>query len=233
MEEPSARSLFDRYLTAYNRLDRFLRQEMGEDRGTPFKSVVYAYLRRNPRRAKDEEALRDLAELRNVLVHSHSDAPLFQPTEAAVTMLEAAAARMENPRRAEALVGPVAMLDVGQPLTEMLALVGEKSYAQFPLYEEGVLRGILTASAVVRWLADAERGRGGTVDLDAATVGDLVPYEGRLDNWACVRRQTPLDEAASRFREDPLLVALFITKDGKPTSRIVGIITAADVAAEP
>ncbi len=71
------------------------------------------------------------------------------------------------------------------------------------------------------------------MDLDIGTVGDLVPFEKRLDRWACVRPDTPLGDAALRFREDPLLLALFITPSGKPSIKILGIITAADIAAEP
>ena len=58
---------------------------------------------------------------------------------------------------------------------------------------------------------------------------DLILSDGKASNYEFVAQDCPLIVAQSMFKENGLLEAILITKDGRPNGQLVGIIRPRDI----
>jgi predicted transcriptional regulator len=170
---------------------------------------------------------------RNHFVHAHrQDKHLAIPSELAIAELSSIRDRLLNPPK----LIPMFQMDVatctpadaiGIPTKQML----EGNFSQLPVYDGGVLIGLLTAETVARWLAS--RLGGGDGILEEETVGQVMPYQEAEPNHTLMRRDATVFEAMDAFkkftREGRSLDAIIVTTNGKKTEKPLGIVTIADM----
>jgi CBS domain-containing protein len=227
------RSRVERFLAAFNAIDRLLRERTGiHDHGASFRAVLRRFLRTQGGRGT--ERLEEYADLRNLLVHEtlEPDGWLAVPTEEVVRRIEALRDRLAGGRRAdEAFRRRVETLTPATPLSDALRLAHRTGFSQFPLLDDGRIVGLLTDRGIARWWAarvsDAE------VDLDealgAATVSDVLRADADRVTWATAAGVEPADRVLLRFVDAPALEAVLITVAGGIDEDLVGIATHLDV----
>jgi predicted transcriptional regulator len=230
----SERDRVERFLAAFNAVDRLLRERTGiQDHGVPFRSVLRRYAR-DHRGQKMADRLDDYAELRNVLVHETivPNGWLAVPTEDVVRRLEAFRDALDGGRRAdEAFRRDVATVAMDTPLREALAQAHATGFSQFPVLDDGAVAGLLTDRGVARWLAaaTARDGASGSVALEGATVADVLGADADRTTWALAARDEPAERVLARFVDAPELEAVLVTEHGKPHQGLLGIATHLDV----
>jgi predicted transcriptional regulator len=222
---------FNRFIDSYNDIDAFLRRELGVDQGPGFAEVVRRFGEKRPRFEGAKE-LRLFAELRNLAVHGQKlMLPVFEPSDAAVAQVEAIRDRLISPpvvgvafARKVQTVGP------NSRLSEVLALVRQHDFSQFPVYADDVFCGLVTENGLTRWLANHVDANDSLIDLGDHEVSEVLTHEEERQSARIVARMTPLDVVEAMFADSQILEAVIGTQNGRPKERPLGIVTRWDVA---
>lgn len=224
----------DRFLAAFNSVDRLLRERTGvADHGVPFRTVLRRFLR--DQRWRGAERLDEYAELRNLLVHEtlEPDGWLAVPSEQVVRRIEAIRDRLAGGQRADdAFKRRVATVALDTPLRDALAQAHATGFSQFPVVEDDEVVGLLTDRGLARWLAERCAASGPLVLSEAvagAAVADVLDADADRRTWDLAARDEPAERVLARFVEQPELEAVLVTQHGKAGQKLLGIATHLDV----
>jgi predicted transcriptional regulator len=226
-------ALAERFVLAYNAVDRELRKLLEADKSRSFSNLLSQLVSNMPRWRTHEELLRLAADVRNLLVHGQDSRYGYPavPTPRMVEDLEAVAGRLAAPERVvPRFQRTVTTVATGDSVDRVLRLVHEHSYSQFPVYCNSTLEGLLTENGITRWLARHVTGELSLVDLEDVSVEEiLAEQEESTTIWKSVPRAMPVDELAGLFARERLLEAVLITEHGKAEEALLGIATRWDV----
>ena len=195
-----------------------MRDEMGNARNMGFTELVRRLAQRKQLMIrKYEDDLLQLAQLRNAIVHDRIavDFVIAEPndwTVKRIQLIEQELIRPETvlPRFAKRVTG----FEQDLPLLELLKIVAEKRYSQFPLYNKGKFVALITLR---------------NIDLTNKRALDLIIQNGKYTNYHFVPAKTHIYEVEAMFREQGTLEAVLITKDGNPDGNLLGIIRPRDI----
>ena len=222
--------LIERFVTAFNRIDRYLRDLYRADDRMSFGRLVEIHLRKNPH-WRDADALRSFKSVRNVIIHER-DLPyryLFVPTRAAVEEIEQVRDRLVSPERLlPRFRRNVIRADVHDTAAKILRLVHEHHGSKFPVYEEEQFRGLLTEHGITRWLAWHTASDGTQIGLAGVTAMDMLAAEQDDRNVEFLAADATTDELIRSFSMNPSLQAVLITETGQKTERLQGLATWGD-----
>ncbi len=221
----------DLFLISFNRIEKWMRDEMGNARNMGFTELVRRLAQRKQLMIrKYEDDLLQLAQLRNAIVHDRIavDFVIAEPndwTVKRIQLIEQELIRPETvlPRFAKRVTG----FEQDLPLLELLKIVAEKRYSQFPLYNKGKFVALITLRNIGFWLA--KESQKGPVDLTNKRALDLIIQNGKYTNYHFVPAKTYIYEVEAMFREQGTLEAVLITKDGNPDGNLLGIIRPRDI----
>lgn len=228
-----SRSSGEIFLDAYARCERYLRRVTDADRGVPFGHLVREASRRDRivRRFRDD--LLEFAELRNAIVHQRVDGrPIAEPHPKIAAQFEHIADLLDAPPRlADRFARHVAVTTAATPLVESLDLMRRGDYSTLPVYDHDRFVGVLTASAIARWLTSVSPRR--SVDLSIATRDVLVHGKHADERVKFVSRRASLIDTLELFQEGVdhgvKLDALIMTETGQRDETPLGIVTPADL----
>ena len=222
--------LIERFVTAFNRIDRYLRELYHADDRLSFGRLVEIHLRKNPH-WRAAEALRSFKSVRNVIVHER-DLPyryLFVPTRAAVEEIEQVRDRLTSPEQLlPRFHRQVICLETQDTAAKLLRLVHEHHGCKFPVYEAERFRGLLTEHGITRWLAWHTAADGTQIDLSGVTALDMLNAEETDRNVEVLAANATTDELIRSFSLNPSLQAVLITETGKKNEPLQGLATWGD-----
>ena len=228
---PEQLDRIERFIAAQNAIEHYLRETLNEPNRTSYTSMLYEYARRNPSwRAR--ETLRRFAQLRNVVVHEKTRAYeyLSIPVPAVVEEIERIRDRLLNPERVyPQFKRKVLTIQLSTPLSDLLKLISEHGYSQYPVYEGRKFRGLLTENGITRWLADHIVETMSLVELADEKVEAVLLNEEARENYEFVSRHELLDEVVRKFSHNIFLEAVLITQTGRKDQRLLGMITRWDI----
>ena len=221
----------DLFLISFNRIEKWMRDEMGNARNMGFTELVRRLAQRKQLMIrKYEDDLLQLAQLRNAIVHDRIavDFVIAEPndwTVKRIQLIEQELIQPETvlPRFAKRVTG----FEQDLPLLELLKIVAEKRYSQFPLYNKGKFVALITLRNIGFWLA--KESQKGPVDLTNKRALDLIIQNGKYTNYHFVPAKTLIYEVEAMFREQGTLEAVLITKDGNPDGNLLGIVRPRDI----
>lgn len=221
--------LIERFVTAFNRIDRFLRETYHADERMSFGRLVEIHLRKNPH-WRDADALRSFKSVRNVIVHER-DLPyryLFVPTQNAVDEIEQVEQRMLSPERLlPRFRRNVVTVAAGDTAARLFEIIIQHGWAKLPVYEDGKFRGLLSEKSLAHWMARYVAAAGMKIDLSDVLVGTMLDEEnGR--NVEFMAAQATTDELIREFSLNPQLQAVLVTEHGKAEEKLLGIATWGD-----
>ena len=233
-QSSTGQSASSRFLAAYNRIERALRGLAGSPDSFP--QLIQRAAKASAAVRRYQNDLRELADLRNAIVHDSIE-PSFviaEPNERAVALIETIARRFDEPQLLiPAFARPVAGVRDDDPIETALGLMSRHGYAQFPVYDgQGKVVGLLNERAIARWCAAAIAG--GSQPAAATPVAEVLTYNQYSgSNHAFMAQTATVDDAEEAFRVGRRLEAILISATGDPGERLLGIITAADIARLP
>ena len=221
----------DLFLISFNRIEKWMRDEMGNARNMGFTELVRRLAQRKQLMIrKYEDDLLQLAQLRNAIVHDRIavDFVIAEPndwTVKRIQLIEQELIQPETvlPRFAKRVTG----FEQDLPLLELLKIVAEKRYSQFPLYNKGKFVALITLRNIGFWLA--KESQKGPVDLTNKRALDLIIQNGKYTNYHFVPAKIHIYEVEAMFREQGTLEAVLITKDGNPDGNLLGIVRPRDI----
>lgn len=220
----------ERFITAYNSIDRFFRKVLHLDNQVSFLNAVKEFGNNNPS-WRHKETLLLLSELRNILVHSRTKPYeyLSIPTQSVVQNIELIRDELENPKKViPEFQREVIKVKPSDPLLSVLELVRRYHFSQFPVYDRDQFYGLITENGIAFWLASHVE-KISLVDFEEQTVADVLVHEEERINFDFIGRNTPVYQASSLFSQKQFLEAILITQNGKPTEKPIGIMTRWDI----
>ena len=234
----------ERFLAAYNVIERALRRKIGDPGGREsFRRLVDILSSRDFAVRKFREDLVEFAELRNAIVHDRMS-PEFLiavPLEETVDKIEKIASAIEEPPLVYPRFGrKVVCFGPEDEMESVFRTMASTGYTQFPVYDGGTYVGLLTDGGVARWLAStmaAGEAGGGPLDkLKRVKVLEVLKSEKNPDRAKFVSRRATVYEAEHLFAVSGngskwRTAVLLITENGDPGEALLGMITPSDILA--
>lgn len=223
----------ERFETLFNTVHRWMRKRVGAKRDIPFAEAVTRYAGGRPHWAEQAEFLRQVARLRNTLVHERVRPReyLAVPAPMIVEHLERIHAELSAPPGALAEFGrKVLTLSARSTLHDALEAIAGHDFSQFPVFQRTSFRGLLTENGITRWLAHNLADGVAMLDLKCVSVLSLLSDQETTRNVAFLGAKQPAAKVRNLFAERDLLEAVLITRDGSPGRRLLGIATRWDIA---
>jgi predicted transcriptional regulator len=219
----------ERFLAAYNALDAYFQSTLGTTSHQSFRSLVDLYAKRNAW-WDDAETLRSFANLRNVLVHEHTEPYEYVcvPSPQTVERIEAIRDRLLHPETAlPRFQRAVHTLDAHDTLSEALRLIHQQGYSQFPVYEGERFSGVLTENSITRWLA--ARMHSNTPDFGKIALAEVLRFSRKRPNFQFVGREARIEEISFQFHQNTWLEVVLVTQHGHEHEKLLGIVTRGDI----
>jgi predicted transcriptional regulator len=215
----------------YNAVDKHLRKDLGFDSAQSFTALVKEYARRHIG-WRDADLLATISDVRNAIVHGKTEAYRYVavPTPSIARQLRACRDRLTNPERViPKFQRNVQVVSSEDTLARVLGVIAQRDYSQFPVYDAGAFRGLITENGITRWLAQHVSTKLSLVELEDVHVREILLNEESRRNYHFVPRNTRVDDTRGVFAAHPLLEAVLITASGKDSERLLGIATRWDI----
>ncbi len=232
--------LADRFLTAYNDIDKWLRKIAKVDRNLSFASVVdiVSDAKKCPHGLNAvvkhySHDLKEFGDLRNAIVHHYrNDEIIATPCLKAVKELEAIRDHLLNPPQVYPKFGrAVLQCSPNDPIGAVVRQMREKKFSQVPVYSETRLFALLTTDTISRWVACS---LGNDQDIMGETpVKDVLSHAEFTDNFKLLAKDASVVDALRCFdqyiNDGRRLDAILITEGAKKTNTPLGIIAVSDI----
>lgn len=226
----------EEFIDLYKRLESALRANFDLD---PNDSPVYWAARNHVELRRMRDDLDCCREIRNLLSHNPTIGGTYavEPSDAAIDALRQAIERVERPPLAldEGVRCPGvftrALDDLVRPaLQEMVA----KDYSHVPIVDDGRVVGVFSASNLLTLHAMRT-----SVLIDDATrfadLADALPLDAHRELFPFVPRDATVyalaDLIESADDRDERIGLVFVTQNGNASERLLGIVSAQDIAA--
>ncbi|MFD4295410.1 CBS domain-containing protein [Rhodococcus sp. NPDC058532] len=223
-----------RFLSAFAEIEKHFRARFDKgDNRLSFIRMAELYALGN-RAQRDLPALRTFADLRNALAHQdyYEGKPVAEPVSDVVNEIE---------RLRDRIIRPPAVLNVLErreiklfrpedKLRDVLEVIRQHDYSQFPVYHEDAYAGLLTTNCIARWLAH----RLATDELvEEETVGNAMEFHEPQDHAIHLGRDATVPQALKKLApatgngQSP--AALIITHSGIAQEKPLAIVVAGDI----
>lgn len=224
----------DRFLTAFNRIERSVRKIAGVKEHRAFYRVLDQAKKNSPLIRKYEEDLRAYADLRNAIVHNRTSTEfvIAEPHTNVVEKIEHIDQMLAKPKRVGQLFKKrVLTFQITDSLYDALNVIRRQKFTQFPIYEGKEFKGLVTTVGIANWLAISMRGP--HLPRRIPTLGDILHHEKNDTNYKFISRLVTIYEAEEIFKQGVecgrRFEALLITTYGKPHQKLLGIVTPIDI----
>ncbi|MGX7243267.1 CBS domain-containing protein [Enterococcus quebecensis] len=221
----------EEFLSSFNRIEKWFREQLNNPTNMGFSEMVRRLARKNESQVlMFQDDLLQMAQLRNAIVHERisADFVIAEPNEWAVKRIEEIEESLIRPEKVlPRFSKKVTGFDVNISIKEILAIVARKQYSQFPIYEHGIFRGLITVRGLGIWLA-VESSKG-DIHLEGRTASELLVSNYKESNYQFVSKETTVYQVERMFVTQIKLEAILITKDGNPNGSLLGIIRPRDL----
>lgn len=219
------------FLSSFNRIEKWLREQQKNPNNMGFAQIVRHLSKRSDLLVKKyENDLLQISQLRNAIVHEQigEDFVIAEPNQWVIDRIHEIERELLQPEKVlPRFEKKVTGFEQEIALTELLKIIAQKRYSQFPMYQKGIFKGLITLKALGYWLA--HESLKGEIKLTGKTARELILADGKQPNFAFVSAGTTVNEVEQKFRQDGRLDAVLITRDGDPNGNLLGIIRPRDL----
>jgi predicted transcriptional regulator len=223
--------LIESFEADFNAVEHFLEEALGLDGHLPFAKKVTRYSKLH-RGWEDAALLRVIAKVRNVIVHGKNEpyGHVAIPTPELAHKLKACLDRLTHPSLAiPTFERQVQTISLHSNLAEVLKVIKQRDYSQFPVYASERFLGLLTENGITRWLAHHVTRKLSLVELEEVTVKEMLENEEVRKNYHFTPKNTRVDDIVGQFASEEMLEAVLITCNGTESERLLGIATRWDI----
>ena len=217
----------DRFIAIYNELDHYLRNLLHRREWVSFKELVITASKFNRVVRKYREDLLQIADLRNILVHTFTGKTIAEPTDYTIEIANRIKELIISPPTAmPRFWKKVITVESSERIKDVIKRMKQTNLSKFPVYDGNHFIGLLTAETIVRWLAFS-------TNIDETKVGEVILHAKHKDNYVFMPKNVNLFQIAEAFeiyhRNGKHLDAILITNSGKMDEAPIGIVTIYDL----
>jgi len=198
-----------------------------------------SFLERRPEYRAIKSELAYCREVRNLLTHNPKVRGQYavEPSDEMIALLDRTIERVNNPKKAKHIWVPVRNVicktmddDVRPAMVEM----NENSFTHIPIVRNGVVLGVFSENTLLRFLIDEEIVSIGS-NVKFSDIEKYLPIDRhRAESFRFIGQETPVSEIEDIFadadRNADRIGLIFVTNSGKKTEKLLGIISAWDIA---
>lgn len=198
-----------------------------------------SFLERRPEYRAIKSDLAYCREVRNLLTHNPKihDRYAVQPSDEMIALLDRVIARIMDPQRAKHIWIPrrnITCRTMNDFVRPAMVEMNERMYTHIPIMEDGIVIGVFSENTLLNYLIDDE-----IVSIDRnVRFSDIEKYlpleQHRAESFRFIGQETPVSEIEDIFaaadRASDRIGLIFVTNSGKRTEKLLGIISAWDVA---
>lgn len=226
-----SKSNADRFITAYNRLDKGIRDIYNFKPALSFSDVVRKAASINLVIKKHEDDLIDYGRLRNAIVHRSNDKVIAEPHDDVVEDIESIVRTITTPPLAmQSVVNRSVFIAQGEvKLGSVLAEMFRTGYSNIPVYLESTLVGVLNRKMIIDKLGEAVTNNEDVNKLMGMRVVDCLSVLDENNHYEVVSDNVTIDNLLYMFQQNRKLTTVIITPSGAYTEKPVGIVVTADI----
>ncbi len=222
-----------RFIQTFQALEKYMADHVETNRRVGFSESVRLLERTDKVVARHAKDLLELAELRNAIVHDPTpdQRVIAEPHDFTVALIEEIADDLLHPIKVQShFLSDVVTFEEDVHMLEVLKIIVDKGFYQFPVYRNGQFVGCLTEHGLTKWFAYCTVKQ---LNIEEQTLKQALKFEEKK-RYLFIHRRMSLIELEDRFAEEAkkgrALASALITQHGKETETIIGIITLSDVA---
>ncbi len=197
------------------------------------------FLERRPEYQAIKSDLAYCREVRNLLTHNPKikDRYAVEPSDEMIALLKQTVERVENPQKAKNIWVPrnrVYCRTMDDEVRPAMVKMNEQMYTHIPILKDGVVVGVFSENTLLSYLIDDE-----AVSIDNhVKFSDIEKYlsldRHRAESFRFIGQETPVSEIEDIFadadKKSDRIGLIFVTNNGRKTGKLLGIISAWDVA---
>lgn len=225
--------LTERFETAFNRIHNRLKTAAEKAESDAFMELLHVSARNHASVRAHLDELKQYAKLRNAIVHQKTEANYYiaQPHTEIVERIEHIDEILAEPAEAMSIASsPVHIVESDTPLVQVLEMIRDHKLNEYPVYDKGQCKGLLTGREILKWMANTHTE--GKIDISSIQVKDILPEKNEYI-ISFVNREANIFDIEYTFEEhqslNKKLEAVLITPEGGSDELPVGIITSWDL----
>lgn len=222
-----------RFLNAYASIESYLRNHVGGLKHSSFYELVDAAYKINSVVRRFSISLKEFGDLRNAIVHERQGGYVIaEPNSRAVNEIEHIAQLLfKPPTLIPMFQKQVITLSVSDPIAEAVKMIIEHSISQIPITADGRFTNLLTTNTIARWLG--AMASDDIFSLNDTKISQVLKYTEDRTCHAFLSKSKSIFDALELFQDYEMrgkrLEALLITEKGRPSEKIIGIMTVTDL----
>ncbi|MDO4978070.1 MAG: hypothetical protein Q4E53_12505 [Eubacteriales bacterium] len=224
------------FLEKYREMEYCIRSKYHLDH---FASAV-AFLEKHAEFTEIEEDLKYCREVRNLLTHKPQVHKQYcvEPSYEMIELIEHVIETLEKPPVIMDIAVPVSKIlykDYSSNFIDTLKEMNERSFGNVPILQDGIVQGVLSEKAIVNFIVQEDQ-----FHLSKElTLNDIKNYlsleNDRKEYYRFVKKDSLISEVSELFHDGinkgARIGMVFITKNGRKEEKLLGIVTAWDLAA--
>ncbi len=221
------------FLNLYKMIEDTLEEKYNRQ-GRRYSSVIMEFIN-SPEGEPWREKMDMCREIRNLMTHTadFGEEAVITPAQGVVDVLREIYEYIQSPPMALSYATPYAQLLKASPADPVLPLMramSRRGFSHVPVMRGDSMVGVFSVSSVFSSVLEGS-GRI-TNDMRVRDFDELLSIENHMaEQFAFISEQATLPEAQALFdrTEKKRMAALFVTKDGTQSGKLMGMITPWDV----
>jgi len=223
----------NRFIEAYNKVDRSLRAQYNFRRSMSFSDVIRRAVVSNAIVRKYEDLLIDYGRLRNAIIHQNSHEEIIaEPHLKVVEKMEHIAVLVTTPPK---ILDTVARKDIlcindTNTIRETISIMAKSGYSNIPIYKNEGLVGVANGQRILDKIGNQIYKKNNIEEyINHTLISEMEKEEGLNVYYALSDSELTIDEALDMFYHNRKLLIIIITKTGNYLEKPLGIITNTDI----
>jgi predicted transcriptional regulator len=231
----------DKFVNIYNELDKWMRNIIGVGYEMSHTDLIRRIAGKDKTIRKYEEYLKSFANLRNAIVHNpkvNVFESIAEPHDSKVRLYESIKNTVLHPPLAIDTIAvksnEIKTTNSNQRALDVMRMMKEKTYTHIPVIEDGVLIGVFSENTILSYMVKNEDI---LIERDA-TISEFIDFipidKHESEYFKFVSKNTLVIDIEEIFERElevkRRLGVIFITENGKSGEKILGLVTAWDIA---
>ena len=239
MDRERTQSRIERFLDLYKQLEDELEDKYRNAR-RHHPSVAFEFIR-----DEDSAPVRDQPEtcrvIRNLLTHSANlgGEPIVEPSAPVVAAMEEVLDFVRKPPLALDYAtkwDQVMKAHLHQKVLRLMEVMDKTGYSHIPVLNDGEFCGVFSVGSVFQYILRTG-GKGIKPETTVAELGRHIQVADHMENYDFVLQDATYLSVRRKFEKvrgkNKRISVIFITENGKPNERVLGMLTPWDVLGEP